>query len=87
MPGHTKGGTCIVDKKNQVAFTGDTIFATEIGITDLEDGSPEEMAKSCYEINKWDDDIKIYPGHGESAYMGFVKSQNDEFKQALNMVK
>lgn len=87
-PGHTKGGICIYSKNSKVAFTGDTVFSEEIGITNLDDGSPEEMANSCAEIiDKWPSDITIYPGHGDSATMKYVKENNEEFKQALAMVK
>ena len=87
-PGHTKGGVCILAKNSKVVFTGDTVFSNEIGLTSLDDGSPEEMAKSCANVvDKWPKDLIIYPGHGESAPMSFVKEFNEEYKEALAMVK
>lgn len=87
-PGHTKGGVCLVDEGNKLAFTGDTVFAVEIGITNLDDGSPEEMAQSCVYIrDNFADDITIYPGHGPSATMKEVKENNPEFKDALEYAK
>lgn len=83
-PGHTKGGVCLIDGKNRIAFTGDTVFAEEIGITNLDDGSPEEMSKSCtYLAENLPDDFTIYPGHGPAAMMKNVKESNPEFKDAL----
>ena len=88
VPGHTKGGVCLVDEGNKLAFTGDTVFAVEIGITNLDDGSPEEMAQSCVYIrDNFADDITIYPGHGPSATMKEVKENNPEFKDALEYAK
>ena len=87
-PGHTKGGVCLISEKSKVAFTGDTLFATEIGITNLDDGSPEEMAESCRYINEnWPDDMMIYPGHGPSATIKEVKESNTEFNDALEYGK
>lgn len=87
-PGHTKGGICIYASSSKVAFTGDTVFKDEIGITNLDDGSPDEMANSCANIiGKLPNDTVIYPGHGDSGDMKYVKANNEEYKQAVDMVK
>ena len=61
-PGHTKGGICI--KVGNIMMTGDTLFNSSIGRTDLPGGSFEEIITSIKEkIFKYDDDTVIYPGH------------------------
>lgn len=87
-PGHTKGGVCLVSEKSKVAFTGDTVFAMEIGITNLDDGSPEEMAESCkYIKDNFSADMVIYPGHGPEAVMKDVVKNNIEFQEALEFIE
>jgi len=83
-PGHTHGSICIVSQKSNIAFTGDTIFDTDLGRTDLEDGSEKEMIVSCRSIiDKWPDCYTIYPGHDQSATMKIVRKYNTEFLQCL----
>ncbi|QIB69975.1 MBL fold metallo-hydrolase [Aminipila butyrica] len=79
-PGHTEGGVCFYAQKSKLVFTGDTIFNVDLGRTDLKDGSPEKMENSIREIiDKWENDITIYPGHGDSCNMKFVRRYNQEF--------
>ena len=79
-PGHTKGSICIMSEKSRVCFTGDTVFDTDLGRTDLEGGSEEEMKSSIRNIvDKWDNDIHIYPGHDDGCTMKQVRKYNTEF--------
>lgn len=83
-PGHTKGSVCIVSEESKTVFTGDTIFDTDLGRTDLEDGSETEMISSCRNVaDRWSNDYRIYPGHDESATMKQVRIYNREFLQCL----
>ena len=83
-PGHTLGGVCFYAEESKVAFTGDTIFNVDIGRTDFSDGDPYKMQDSMNNvINKWTNDITIYPGHGDPATMKFVRENNREFIEAL----
>ena len=84
-PGHTRGGVCYFSEKSKVVFTGDTIFNVDIGRTDFEDGSPDQMERSILDkINTWPNDIFIYPGHGDGCTMKKVRQINTEF---LDVVK
>lgn len=84
-PGHTKGSICLFSEQSKVVFTGDTIFNVDLGRTDLQDGSQKEMNKSIKEkINSWDNDITIYPGHGDPATMKYVRKNNEEYKDIVN---
>ena len=83
-PGHTRGSICILSEKSKVVFTGDTIFDTDLGRTDLEDGSPRDMEESCRSvIDKWSNEYTIYPGHDGSATMKQVRKYNHEFLDCL----
>ena len=69
-PGHTPGGICLYSKLQKLAFTGDTLFEDGLGRTDLEGGNEDLMKKSVSnKISLWEDDITIYPGHGNSVSM------------------
>ena len=83
-PGHTRGGICLMSERERICFTGDTIFNVDLGRTDLDDGSYEEMVRSIMDIiNNWGNDITIYPGHGDPATMKTVRKINLEFLEIL----
>lgn len=84
-PGHTKGGVCYYSEKSKLAFTGDTIFNVDLGRTDLGDGSEQEMINSIKNIiDKWSNEITIYPGHGDHCSMKYVRQHNQEFLDIVN---
>ncbi|GHU63974.1 MBL fold metallo-hydrolase [Clostridia bacterium] len=83
-PGHSAGGVCYDSAKSRVAFTGDTIFNVDLGYTHFPGGSAERMRTSLREVvNKWDNGVTIYPGHGDAATMKTVREINTEFLEAL----
>ena len=83
-PGHTAGGLCYYSDKSRAAFTGDTIFNVDLGYTHFPGGSPERMKQSLINVvDKWGDNVTIYPGHGDPATMSYVREVNLEF---LDMV-
>ncbi len=66
-PGHTKGGLCLYCPSEEMIFTGDTIFSSTWGRTDLPTGSIEDIMDSI--INKilvLPNNTIMYPGHGKS---------------------
>ena len=83
-PGHTRGGVCFYAGKSRVAFTGDTIFNVDIGRMDLKGGSEQDMARSLKNVvNKWENDVVIYPGHGDPSSMKKVRQVNTEFLEMI----
>jgi len=83
-PGHTPGSVCFLSKKSRVCFTGDTLFDTDLGRTDLPGGKEEEMVQSVKLLNdQLADDIQIYPGHEDSSIMKDVRKYNSEFLDLL----
>lgn len=84
-PGHTRGSVCFYSRKSKVVFTGDTIFNVDIGRVDLEDGSEKEMIDSIInKIEKWGNDMMIYPGHGDGCTMKKVRKINVEYLEVLD---
>ncbi len=84
-PGHTKGSVCFYSDQSKLVFTGDTIFNMDLGRTDLSDGSPNEMESSVRNvINLWSNEITIYPGHGDSCNMKYVRKYNQEFLDTID---
>ena len=64
-PGHTPG--CICLKVGKYLFSGDTLFKSSIGRTDLMGSSFDDIIKSIKEkLFILEDDITVLPGHGES---------------------
>ena len=63
-PGHTPGGICLVDEKDKVVFTGDTLFADAVGRTDLPYSSAVDLSASLKKLKKSCQDFRGYPGHG-----------------------
>lgn len=85
-PGHTAGSICILSEKSKVVFSGDTIFDTDLGRTDLADGSPRDMIRSCCDvIDKWSNEYTVYPGHDGSATMKQIRKYNQEFLDCLKV--
>lgn len=79
-PGHTRGSICLFSEKSRVCFTGDTLFDTDLGRTDLDGGSEEEMRASIRDVaDKWENDVTIYPGHDGGCTMKAVRRYNREF--------
>ncbi|MEG2322014.1 MAG: MBL fold metallo-hydrolase [Bacilli bacterium] len=74
--GHASTCITIYFKKEKVMFVGDFLFKDSIGRTDLETSNEEEMMMSLLKIKKYDDDITIYPGHGEKTNLGYEKINN-----------
>ena len=75
-PGHTPGGVCYLI--GDCLFSGDTLFHGTIGRTDLPGGSFQQIKHSVKDVLfALDENIKVYPGHGEPTSIGYEKKFND----------
>lgn len=71
-PGHSLGSVSLLFPDRVI--TGDTLFAGTIGRTDLPGGSLEILLQSIKtKLLVLPNNIKIYPGHGPSSYIGQEK--------------
>ncbi|WP_099187783.1 MBL fold metallo-hydrolase [Tepidibacter mesophilus] len=77
-PGHTPGGMCI--KVDDLLFTGDTLFKSSIGRTDLFGGDYDEIIESVNRLSKLDDNLKVLPGHGPASTIEIEKFNNPYIK-------
>lgn len=85
-PGHTKGGICLKALHQDIIFTGDTLFNDGIGRLDLAGGSEVGMINTIkYIISEWDDNIHVYPGHGNGDIMKNIRLRNEEYKYIINL--
>ncbi len=75
-PGHSKGSVCYWFKNEKIIFTGDTLFAVDIGRTDLPGGSTPEIMKSLEILKELPDELIVHPGHEESTELGREKICN-----------
>lgn len=74
-PGHTNGGVCFLI--DNYLFSGDTLFLRNVGRWDLPTGDENILKESI--INKLyclDDDIIVYPGHGNETKIYYEKRYN-----------
>ena len=74
-PGHTNCSVCYLfeNEKQNLLFSGDTIFEQGIGRVDLPTGSFEEIKQSIKKILKLDDGTAIFPGHGPKTTLNFER--------------
>jgi len=76
-PGHSRGSICF--SIGDVLFSGDVLFYTQVGRTDLLGGSKEEIIDSVRRLyDEFPDATKVYPGHGEFTDIGSEKQENEE---------
>lgn len=79
-PGHSSGGVCFLDEKNNVLFSGDTLFLNSVGRTDLLGGSFETLENSVEQkLFTLNPEFKVYPGHGPATTIGHEKRSNPFF--------
>ena len=71
-PGHSFGSICLLNSKDKIMFSGDTLFRHNHGRTDI-NGSYELIIKSLKRLLKLDGQIKVYPGHEGPTSIGEEK--------------
>jgi glyoxylase-like metal-dependent hydrolase (beta-lactamase superfamily II) len=79
-PGHSPGSISLVG--NEVAFTGDTLFAGTIGRTDLPLSNLQDMRSSLQRLLTLPNRLKIYPGHGLESTVAEQKLVNPYFRES-----
>jgi hydroxyacylglutathione hydrolase len=74
-PGHTPGSCSFLIE--DLLFSGDTLFLSGVGRTDLPLSSESDLKDSIlnklFKLNK---SIKVYPGHGDMTTIGFERENN-----------
>ena len=86
-PGHTRGSVVFRVAGGQersdrglctaTVFTGDTLFRSSVGRTDLPGGSGRDLLGSIVtKLLVLDDDTVVLPGHGPSSTIGYERRTN-----------
>ena len=78
-PGHTAGGACFLAGGS--LFTGDTLFAGDVGRCDLPTGSGAQLAASVQKLYALEGDLPVFPGHGEDTTLGRERKYNGSVRQ------
>lgn len=73
-PGHTPGSVCL--RFGEHLFTGDTLFAGSCGRTDFPGSSPAAMGRSLSRLAALQENLFVYPGHGETTTLDEEKRYN-----------
>ncbi len=74
--GHTPGGICLYFEKENVLFSGDTLFCGSVGRTDFPYGDSKELIKSLNKLKELPDETVVYCGHGDKTTIGVEKTTN-----------
>ena len=76
-PGHTPGGCCYYIPREDVLFSGDTLFCQSIGRTDFPGGSMSQLVRSVQEkLLGLPEQTEVYPGHMDSTTIGQERMWN-----------
>lgn len=79
-PGHTIGSVCYYIEKENMLFSGDTLFFRNIGRTDFPGGDDEIIEKSIRkQLYILPDETDVFPGHGMTTVIEYEK-KNGYFK-------
>ena len=77
IPGHSEGSILYYFRNEQLAITGDAIFAGSIGRTDLPGADAGVLLRSIrQEIYTLPDETTLYPGHGPPTSVAQEKRTN-----------
>jgi glyoxylase-like metal-dependent hydrolase (beta-lactamase superfamily II) len=74
VPGHTPGHIALVG--GGACLSGDVVFRIGYGRTDLPGGDLGAIERSLARLLELPDDVTIYPGHGPTATVGYVRRCN-----------
>nr|MCR4611409.1 MBL fold metallo-hydrolase [Lachnospiraceae bacterium] len=76
-PGHTPGGVCYYIEKENVLFSGDTLFCNSVGRTDFPRGSSEALINGIKEkLMTLDDKVIVLTGHDARTTIGEERIHN-----------
>lgn len=80
VPGHSPGSIALYNDKDRFVIVGDVLFSGSIGRTDLPGGDFDTLISSIKEkLFTLDDDVLVYPGHGERTTIVHEKASNPFF--------
>jgi len=81
-PGHSPGGRSFLIEGQ--LFSGDTLFRSTIGRTDLYGGSSSDLAASVLRLMNLPLDTHVRPGHGASCTLDEIRLENKKVLEILS---
>lgn len=78
-PGHTNDSITYYFNEENIMFTGDFLFKETVGRWDLDTGNYNNMLTSINKIKKYNENIIVYPGHGDSTSIKYEIKNNPFF--------
>ncbi|MUK87130.1 MBL fold metallo-hydrolase [Ornithinibacillus sp. L9] len=80
-PGHSPGSVSIVFEEDSLVVSGDALFHSGIGRTDLPGGDFKQLEDSIkQQLYSLPDHFEVYPGHGPQTSIGAEKRHNPFIK-------
>lgn len=73
-PGHTPGCLCL--DSGCVLISGDTLFASTVGRTDVPGGDTAALQRSIARLAALEGDRRVYPGHGKPTTLNRERMSN-----------
>jgi len=69
-PGHSAGSVCLYSAAKRILVSGDTLFNTGVGRTDMPGGNPDELYASLARLARLPPETDVLPGHGPRTTIG-----------------
>jgi glyoxylase-like metal-dependent hydrolase (beta-lactamase superfamily II) len=69
-PGHTEGSVCFYLPTEGILFSGDLLFAGNVGRIDLPGGDAKQMEASLARVAALPPHTRVFPGHGPATTIG-----------------
>ena len=89
IPGHTLGHICFYFHKDELVFTGDTLFS--LGCGKIFEGTYTQMFNSLMKLKKLPKNTKVYCGHEytlqNSKFCMIHDADNENLKAKINDIK
>ncbi len=77
VPGHSPGSLSFYFENNKILLTGDALFHSSIGRSDLPGGNHDELIQNIKsKLLSLPDETEVYPGHGPSTTIRYEKTHN-----------
>lgn len=80
-PGHSPGSVSLL--VGDVLFSGDTLFCSSMGRTDLPGGSHEQIMASLRRLGQLEGNLKVLPGHEWATTLDREREYNYFLKDAM----
>lgn len=84
-PGHSPGSVTL--RCEDVLFTGDTLFRSSVGRTDLGGGDIHALMRSLARLAALEGNFEVYPGHMDSTTLDRERRFNDYILYAVEQYR